>query len=136
MAFSQRFIEVDGCRINLRRGGSGEPLLYLHGANGAPAVLPFMEKLARQRLAEPMTPEMLDVSLKNRHAAARLAWEPRLHDPFVGLWALDWALQGARRLPIATRRSSISSGLVTLYAGRPLETRIRQPVGGGDALKG
>src|SRR5437879_13178905 len=48
MAFSQRFIEVDGCRINLRRGGSGEPLLYLHGANGAPAVLPFMEKLAQR----------------------------------------------------------------------------------------
>jgi len=25
MAFSPRFVEVDGCRINLRRGGSGEP---------------------------------------------------------------------------------------------------------------
>ena len=48
MAFSQRFIEVDGCRINLRRGGSGEPLLYLHGSGGAPAVLPFMEKLAER----------------------------------------------------------------------------------------
>ena len=48
MAFTQRFIEVDGCRISLRRGGSGEPLLYLHGANGVPAVLPFMEKLAER----------------------------------------------------------------------------------------
>src|SRR5258705_8920315 len=48
MAFSQRFIEVDGCRISLRRGGSGEPLLYLHGASGVPAVLPFMEKLAQR----------------------------------------------------------------------------------------
>src|SRR5438477_13078881 len=48
MAFSERFIEVDGCRLNLRRGGSGEPLLYLHGASGAPAVLPFMEKLAQR----------------------------------------------------------------------------------------
>jgi len=193
MAFSQRFIEVDGCRINLRRGGSGEPLLYLHGANGAPAILPFMEKLAQRFdvlvpehpgfgasdepewlenmhdlayfyldvlkslelrgvhlvgsslggwlalemavrdasrvkslvlvgpagisvpgvspgdvflwspeelvrnlffdaalaekiLAQPMTPELLDVSLKNRHTVARLGWEPRMHDPFLRKW--------------------------------------------------
>lgn len=193
MAFSQRFVDIDGCRINLRRGGSGEPLLYLHGANGAPAVMPFMEKLADrfdvivpehpgfglseepewlenihdlayfyldllqalevrrahvigssiggwlalemairdtsrlkslllvgpagiaapgaqpadtflwspeeltrklfydQALAEKMlaqapTPEQLDVSLKNRHTVARLAWEPRLHDPFLHKW--------------------------------------------------
>jgi len=193
MAFSQRFIEVDGCRINLRRGGSGEPLLYLHGSGGAPAVLPFMEKLAQRfdvlvpehpgfgasdepewlenmhdlayfyldvleslelrgvhlvgsslggwlalemavrdasrlkslvlvgpagisvpgvkpgdiflwspeelarnlffdpalaekMLAQPMTPELLDVSLKNRHTVARLGWEPRMHDPFLRKW--------------------------------------------------
>lgn len=193
MTFSQRFIEVDGCRINLRRGGSGEPLLYLHGANGAPAVLPFMQKLAERFdvlvpehpgfgasdepewlenihdlayfyldllesldlrgvhlvgsslggwlalemairdtsrvkslilvgpagisvpgvmpgdiflwspeelvrnlffdaalaekiLALPQTPELLDTSLKNRHTVARLAWEPRLHDPFLAKW--------------------------------------------------
>ena len=193
MAFSERLIEVDGCRLNLRRGGSGEPLLYLHGASGAPAVLPFMEKLAQRFdvlvpehpgfgasdepgwlenmhdlayfyldvleslglrglhlvgsslggwlalemavrdasrlkslllvgpagisvpgvkpgdvflwspeeltrnlffdpalaekiLAQPMTPELLDVSLKNRHTVARLGWEPRMHDPFLRKW--------------------------------------------------
>jgi len=193
MVFNQRFIEVDGCRISLRRGGSGDPLLYLHGANGVPAVMPFMEKLAERfdvlvpehpgfgasdepewlenmhdlayfyldvlknldfrdvhlvgsslggwlalemavrdtsrmkslvlvgpsgicapgvqpgdfflwspeelarnlffdpvlaekMLAQPMTPEQLDVSLKNRHAVARLGWEPRLHDPFLHKW--------------------------------------------------
>ena len=193
MAFSQSFIEVDGCKVNLRRGGSGQPLLFLHGASGAPAVLPFMEKLAERfevlvpehpgyglsdepewlenihdvayfyldflkslqldnvtlvgnsmggwmamemavrdtsrigslvlvapagirapgvepadifllppeevvrrlffdpklaaaRLAEPMTPEALDLSLKNRHTTARLAWEPRLYDPNLAKW--------------------------------------------------
>jgi pimeloyl-ACP methyl ester carboxylesterase len=193
MAFSQRFIEVDGCKLNLRRGGSGELLLYLHGSGGAPAVLPFMEKLAQRydvfvpehpgfgasdepgwlenmhdlayfyldvleslglrgvhlvgsslggwlalemavrdasrlkslvlvgsagisvpgvkpgdvflwspeelarnlffdpalaekMLAQPMTPELLDVSLKNRHTVARLGWEPRMHDPFLHKW--------------------------------------------------
>ena len=193
MAFSQSFIEVDGCKVNLRRGGSGRPLLYLHGASGAPVILPFMEKLAERfdvlvpehpgyglsdepewlenihdvayfyldflrslqldkvtlvgssmggwmamemavrdtsrigslvlvapagirapgvepadifllppeevvrrlffdpklaaaRLAEPMTPEALDMSLKNRHTTARLAWEPRLYDPNLPKW--------------------------------------------------
>ena len=193
MAFSQRFIDVDGCKLNLRRGGSGEPLLYLHEAGGAPAVLPFMEKLAERfdvlvpehpgfgasdepgwlenmhdlayfyldvleslelrgvhlvgsslggwlalemavrdasrlkslvlvgpagisvpgvspgdvflwspeelarnlffdpalaekMLAQPVTPELLDVSLKNRHTVARLGWEPRMHDPFLHKW--------------------------------------------------
>ncbi len=193
MTFKQTFIEVDGCRINLRRGGSGEPLLFLHGASGAPAIMPFMEKLAARfdvlvpehpgyglsdepewldnihdeayfyldflraldlgnvtlvgnsmggwiamemavrdtsrlkslvlvspagvaapgvqpadiflmspeevvqnlfvderlaqaRLAEPVTPEAIDIGLKNRHTTARLAWEPRLHDPFLPKW--------------------------------------------------
>lgn len=194
MAFTESTLELDGCRIRLRRGGSGQPLLYLHGANGAAQVLPFMETLAgrfdvlvpehpgfgqseepdwlenihdlayfyldflrsldlrkvllvgsslggwvalelavrdtarlrslvlvgpsgiaappgaqpgdiflwspeetarnlffdaalaEKMLAQPMTPEALDVSLKNRHTVARLAWEPRLHDPFLHKW--------------------------------------------------
>jgi pimeloyl-ACP methyl ester carboxylesterase len=193
MTFTQSFVEVDGCRTRLRRGGSGEPLLFLHGASGAPAILPFMEtlaqrfevlvpehpgyglsgepewldnihdvayfyldflkqlsldavtlvgnslggwiamemavrdtsrikalvlvspagisapdvqpadtflmspeelarhlfhdsKLAAARLAEPVTPESIDISLKNRHTTARLAWEPRFHDPHLPKW--------------------------------------------------
>jgi pimeloyl-ACP methyl ester carboxylesterase len=190
MTFTDSFVEVDGCRTHLRRGGKGEPLLYLHGASGAPAVLPFVEKLAGrfdvlvpehpgygqsdepewlenihdvayfyldflkslnlnnvtlvgssmggwmamemavrdasrlkslvlaapvgvamrgarvadiflmspeeltknllfdQKLAEARLaqPEDVDVSLKNRHTSARLAWEPRFHDPFLPKW--------------------------------------------------
>jgi pimeloyl-ACP methyl ester carboxylesterase len=193
VSFRQSFLEVDGCTINLRRGGSGAPLVFLHGASGAPAILPFMEKLAQHfevlvpehpgfglsdepewldnihdlayfyldflkrlelekvvlvgsslggwialemavresarikalvlvspagistpgvqpadtflmspedlarhlfhdpklaqaRLAEPITPESVEVSLKNRHTTARLAWEPRFHDPHLGKW--------------------------------------------------
>ena len=191
--FTDSFIEVDGCRTHVRRAGKGTPLVFLHGASGAPVVLPFMEKLAARfdvivpdhpgygqsdepewlenihdlayfyldlirtlnlsevvlvggsmggwiamemavrdtsrisslvlvspagirapgvepadifllppeevirnlffdqklaeaRLAEPMTPEALDMALKNRHTTARLAWEPRLHDPFLPKW--------------------------------------------------
>ena len=193
MNFDDGFVEVAGCRTHLRRGGAGAPLLYLHGASGAPAVMPFMEKLAQRfdvlvpehpgyglsdepewlenihdmayfyldfmeslglkevtlvgssmggwiameaavrscarlkslvlvspagiaapgvepadiflmppedviknlffneqfvqaRLAEPVTPEAVDLALKNRHTTARLAWEPRLHDPFLAKW--------------------------------------------------
>jgi pimeloyl-ACP methyl ester carboxylesterase len=193
MSFSQSYLEIDGCKINLRRGGAGKPLLYLHGANGATVVLPFMEQLAQRfdvlipehpgfglsdepewlenihdlayfyldfldrldlrdvhivgssiggwialelavrdtsriaslvlvgpsgitvpgvqpgdiflwspeeitrklffdqsiaerLLAQPQTPEQIDISLKNRHTVARLAWEPRMHDPFLHRW--------------------------------------------------
>ncbi len=215
MTFAESFIELDGCRIRLRRGGAGRPLLYLHGASGAAQVLPFMEKLAtgfdvlvpehpgfgasdepewlenihdlayfyldflkkldlketvlvgssiggwialemavrdtsrigamvlvgpagiaapgaqpadiflwspeetarnlfhdpalaEKMLAQPATPEALDVSLKNRHTVARLAWEPRLHDPFLHKWlhrievpvTIVWGAQD-RILPVA-----------------------------------
>ena len=193
MKFSDSFVEVDGCRIRLRRGGKGKPLLYLHGASGAPVILPFMEKLAERfdvlvpehpgygqsdepawlenihdvayfyldfieklglseivlvgtsmggwmameiavrdtsrlsqlvlvgsagiaspdaevadtflmapedavralyhdpkiaesLLAVPPTPEAIDTMLKNRHTTARLAWEPRFHDPHLPKW--------------------------------------------------
>jgi pimeloyl-ACP methyl ester carboxylesterase len=190
MTFTDGYVEVDGCKTHLRRGGRGEPLLFLHGANGAPVVLPFMEKLAQrfdvlipehpgygksdepewlenihdiayfyldflkqlnlknvtvvgssmggwiameiavrdtsrlkslvlsspagiaapgvraadiflmapeemvrnlfvdQKMAEARLaqPEDIDISLKNRHTTARLAWEPRLHDPYLPKW--------------------------------------------------
>ena len=41
------------------------------------------EKLVQARLAAPVD---VDESLKNRHTVARLAWEPRLHDPFLPKW--------------------------------------------------
>ena len=43
-------------------------------------------KLAEERLAIPVTPEAVDLGLKNRHTTARLAWEPRLHDPMLPKW--------------------------------------------------
>jgi len=43
-------------------------------------------RLAEARLAEPATPESIDIALKNRHTTARLAWEPRFHDPHLWKW--------------------------------------------------
>ena len=44
------------------------------------------QKYADERLAAPVTPESIDLGLKNRHTTARLAWEPRLHDPMLPKW--------------------------------------------------
>src|SRR3954468_4756842 len=46
MPSADELVELDGCRTHYRRGGKGRPLVFLHGAGGAPIVLPFMEKLA------------------------------------------------------------------------------------------
>lgn len=40
------FIEVAGCRTSCWRGGEGRPLLFLHGSQGVPHPLPFMETFA------------------------------------------------------------------------------------------
>jgi pimeloyl-ACP methyl ester carboxylesterase len=42
------FETVAGCRTRIMRHGEGEPLLYLHGARGASAWLPFMRRLSAQ----------------------------------------------------------------------------------------
>jgi pimeloyl-ACP methyl ester carboxylesterase len=39
-------IMVRDCRIRVMRGGSGTPLLFLHGGGGAGSWLPFMSRLA------------------------------------------------------------------------------------------
>jgi len=44
--YSTSVIAVRGCRIRLMRGGTGEPLVYLHGASGA-SWLSFLGKLTQ-----------------------------------------------------------------------------------------
>jgi len=39
-------IRIAGCSVNVMRGGKGPPLLFLHGAAGAPVWLPFMSSLS------------------------------------------------------------------------------------------
>ncbi|MFM8555016.1 MAG: alpha/beta fold hydrolase [Betaproteobacteria bacterium] len=193
MSFVESFVQIDGCKTRLLRGGQGAPLLYLHGANGVTGIQPFMltlaerfdvwipehpgfgqsdepdwlenihdlayyylnfmrhhqlsgahvlgssiggwlaleiavrdtsriktlsligpsgirtpgvvpgdvflwspeqlirntfhdQTLADRMLASPPSPEQQEVLLKNRFTFARLAWEPRLHDPKLHKW--------------------------------------------------
>lgn len=48
MAAEKKTVAVRGCKIGLMRAGTGMPMLYLHGAGGAPAWTPFMEKLSQR----------------------------------------------------------------------------------------
>src|SRR5262245_16836726 len=48
MAEAQPRYKVRDISVRMRRGGSGPPLLYLHGAGGLPLWLPMFETLARQ----------------------------------------------------------------------------------------
>ena len=43
---TEMYVEVRGCKVHVRRCGSGAPLLYLHGAGGTPGWLPSLEALS------------------------------------------------------------------------------------------
>lgn len=45
---SESTVEVLGAKVFVRRGGVGEPLLFLHGAGGVPMWLPVFEQLAKR----------------------------------------------------------------------------------------
>jgi len=63
------FVTVNGCKVEVMRGGKGSPVMFLHGAGGGGIWLPFMDKLAeRHEVIVPShpgydnsdTPEWLD----------------------------------------------------------------------------
>jgi len=43
---AEAFVTVCDCRTLVRRGGTGEPVLFLHGAGGFPGWQPFLAQLA------------------------------------------------------------------------------------------
>ncbi|MBI3249099.1 MAG: alpha/beta hydrolase [Deltaproteobacteria bacterium] len=48
MPFQEEFLHVRGVKIHMLKGGSGDPLLYLHSAGGEVVWLPFFEQLAQR----------------------------------------------------------------------------------------
>jgi pimeloyl-ACP methyl ester carboxylesterase len=73
MPFKQQTIDVRGTKITLKRGGKGRKLLYLHGANGAATVQPFMEMLAKNY-------EMLIPEHPGFGGSEEPAWLDTIHD--------------------------------------------------------
>jgi pimeloyl-ACP methyl ester carboxylesterase len=47
MPHSESMMDVRGTRIRVLRGGSGPPLIFLHGASGHVGWLPFLERLSQ-----------------------------------------------------------------------------------------
>jgi pimeloyl-ACP methyl ester carboxylesterase len=47
MACEETFLNIRGTKIQMLKGGSGDPLLYLHSAGGEVAWLPFFEQLSQ-----------------------------------------------------------------------------------------
>jgi len=48
MPYSETMLELRGTRVRVLRGGSGPPLIFLHGASGHVGWLPFLERLAQR----------------------------------------------------------------------------------------
>jgi pimeloyl-ACP methyl ester carboxylesterase len=48
MPHTETMIDVRGTRIRILRGGSGPPLVFLHGASGHVGWLPFLERLSQR----------------------------------------------------------------------------------------
>jgi len=48
MSVAESIETIAGCATRIMRGGSGAPLVFLHGAGGAPTWLPFMQTLSKR----------------------------------------------------------------------------------------
>ncbi len=79
--FKSETITVRGCSVATLRGGAGESLLYLHGAGGAGAVMPFMTALAESY--DVLVPEHPGFG-----ASDEPAWLDNIHD--VAYFYLDF----------------------------------------------
>src|SRR5258708_23922543 len=120
MGFSQEDVRVRDTRITLKRGGSGPTLLYLHGANGAPAVRPFMELIAQNY--EVLVPEHPGFG-----ASEERAWLDNIHD--LAYFYLDFIDQLELR-DVHLVGSSIGGWLALEIAVRDV-SRLRRLTAGG-----
>ena len=120
--FTEEFVEAAGVRIQLRRGGTGPPLLIVHGELGVPGWLSAYAQLARHftvyvpslpgfgRSARP------DWILSVRDLAVWVTWFVRdlpLREP---LPVIGFSMGGWLAAEIATMNASLFSHLVLVSA--------------------
>jgi hypothetical protein len=81
---AEDFLELPGGRVHLLRGGTGEPVLFLHAAGGAGAWHPFRDPPPAAPAPPPGTPPDLDVIIaayREATSLARFTWVPYMSDP-------------------------------------------------------
>ena len=120
--FTEESVEAAGVRIQLRRGGTGGPLLVLHGELGVPGWLSAYAQLARHfTVYVPSLPgfgrsERPDWILTVRDLAAWVTWfvrDMKLPEP---LPVIGFSLGGWLAAEIATMNASLFSNIVLVGA--------------------
>lgn len=124
--FKATSVTVRDCTVTMLRGGVGEPLLYLHGANGAGRTLPFMEALAERY--DVMVPEHPGFG-----GSDEPAWLDNIHDvayfylgfletmDLTGVHLVGMSLGGWIALELAVRSTA---RLKTLTLAGPAGLRV------------
>ena len=121
MAFVTQTIEINGCKLSLRRGGSGVPLMYLHGTDGLAEWPVMLDTLAEKfdviapdhpgfgaSEVPPWIDDVSDVAYLYLDMIEKLGL-PRLHvvGQSLGGWiALEMAVRSTARLRSLTLISS------------------------------
>ncbi len=72
--------------LGLRVRGAPQADIFLGADDDVLRVLVHDRAFADRLVAESLTPDNEDARLYNQQLVARLAWEPRLHDPQLGKW--------------------------------------------------
>ena len=91
--FTEEFVEVGGSKVQLLKGGSGDPLLVLHGAGGNGGWLRYLQSLA----------EHFTVYLPSHpgfDASERPEWMETIHDMtcFYNWFVESQGIQGCRAI--------------------------------------
>jgi len=119
---TEEFVEAAGVRIQLRRGGTGAPLLVLHGELGVPGWLSAYAHLARHfTVYVPSLPgfgrsERPDWIVTVRDLAAWVTWFVRDLKVSEPLPVIGFSLGGWIAAEIATMNASLFSSIVLVGA--------------------
>ncbi len=91
--FSEEFVEVGGSKVQLLKGGSGDPLLILHGAGGNGGWLHYLQTLSDHYTVYLPSHPGFD-------ASERPEWMETIHDMacFYNWFVEDRGLQGCRAI--------------------------------------